>query len=122
MVLKVELDLRLSGLRHINDGLALEDGSRNQITARHRSFPPTLPRRPRPAVRWRAGRSLWSAALNQPHQLLRIERQAELANDHDRVGGGLVLMLRHRDGETIRRASPETAFDQELVKLKQRGK
>ncbi|ESX81704.1 hypothetical protein X756_31280 [Mesorhizobium sp. LSHC412B00] len=31
-------------------------------------------------------------------------------------------MLRLRDGETIRTASPETAFDQELVKLKQRGK
>jgi hypothetical protein len=31
-------------------------------------------------------------------------------------------MLRLRDGETIWRASPETTFDQELVKLKQRGK
>ncbi|MER8996154.1 hypothetical protein [Mesorhizobium sp. M0678] len=31
-------------------------------------------------------------------------------------------MLRLHDDETIRGASPETAFDQELVKLKQRGK
>jgi hypothetical protein len=29
-------------------------------------------------------------------------------------------MLRLRDGETIRRASPEAALDQELVQLKQR--
>jgi hypothetical protein len=39
----------------------------------------------------------------------------------DRVGGGKVLMLRLRDGETIRGASPEAALDQELVQLKQRG-
>ncbi|ESZ03485.1 hypothetical protein X737_37710 [Mesorhizobium sp. L48C026A00] len=31
LALKVELDLRLSGLTHIDDGLALEDGSRIRL-------------------------------------------------------------------------------------------
>jgi hypothetical protein len=38
----------------------------------------------------------------------------------DRVGGGKVLMLRLRDGETTRRASPDPALDQELAQFKQR--
>ncbi|MER9382533.1 hypothetical protein, partial [Mesorhizobium sp. M0578] len=40
----------------------------------------------------------------------------------DRVGGGKVLILRLPDDETIRRASPETALDQELVQFKQCSK
>src|SRR5260221_10757777 len=54
LALKVELDLRLGGLTYINDRLALEDGGRNLITARHGRSPPLQRRRRRSA-----GLRLW---------------------------------------------------------------